>query len=137
MIDIDHFKNFNDSFGHQVGDQVLGLVARVLRESVRECDLAARYGGEELMAVLPDANLDNCVDVAERVRRRISDARLTRRATGEAISSITVSIGVAQFRGAESADALIERYDRALYEAKRAGRNRTVKETVVDDGIAA
>jgi diguanylate cyclase len=131
MIDIDHFKNFNDSFGHQVGDQVPGLVARVLRESVRECDLAARYGGEELMAVLPDANLDNCVDVAERVRRRISDARLTLRATGEAISSITVSIGV------ESADALIERCDRALYEAKRAGRNRTVKETVVDDGIAA
>jgi diguanylate cyclase len=89
------------------------------------------------MAVLPDANLDCCVDVAERVRRRISDARLTRRATGEAVSSITVSIGVAQFRGAESADALIERCDRALYEAKRAGRNRTVKETVVDDGIAA
>jgi diguanylate cyclase len=137
MIDIDHFKNFNDSFGHQVGDQVLRLVARVLQESVRECDLAARYGGEELMAVLPDVTLENCVDVAERVRRRISDARLTRRATGEAISSITVSIGVAQFRGAESADALIERCDRALYEAKRAGRNRTVKETVVDDGIAA
>jgi diguanylate cyclase len=137
MIDIDYFKNFNDSFGHQVGDQVLRLVARILQESVRECDLTARYGGEELIAVLPDANLDTCADFAERVRRRIADARLTRRATGEAISSITVSIGVAQFRMAESAEALIERCDRALYEAKRVGRNRTVKETVFDNEIAA
>jgi diguanylate cyclase len=137
MIDIDHFKNFNDSFGHQVGDQVLRLVARVLQESVRECDLAARYGGEELMAVLANANLDTCAEVAESIRRRIADARLTRRATGEAISSVTVSIGVAQFRMAESADALIERCDRALYQAKRAGRNQAVKETAVDDEIAA
>jgi diguanylate cyclase len=137
MIDIDYFKNFNDSFGHQVGDQVLRLVARVLQESVGECDLAARYGGEELLAVLPDANLDGCADVAERIRRRIADARLTRRATGEVISSVTVSIGVAQFRPAESAEALIERCDRALYEAKRSGRNQTVRETVFDDEIAA
>jgi len=137
MIDIDHFKSFNDNFGHQVGDQVLRLVARVLQESVRECDLAARYGGEELMAVLADANLDSCAEVSERIRHRISDARLTRRATGEAISSVTVSIGIAQYRLAESADTLIERCDRALYQAKRAGRNRTVKETAFDDEIAA
>ena len=64
MIDIDHFKKFNDSYGHQVGDQVLRLVARVLQDSVRESDLAARYGGEELMAVLPGANLDICAEVA-------------------------------------------------------------------------
>ena len=137
MIDIDHFKNFNDTFGHQVGDQVLRLVGRVLQENVGEFDLAARYGGEELMAVLVDASLEKCSDIAERIRRRISDARLTRRATGEAISSVTVSIGVAQFRQAEPADALIERVDRALYQAKKAGRNRTVLESVFDDGIAA
>jgi diguanylate cyclase len=137
MLDIDHFKKFNDSFGHQVGDQVLRLVARVLQESVRDCDLAARYGGEELLAVLPDADLDSCIDIAERVRRRVADARLTRRATGEAISSVTVSIGTAQFRSSEAPEALIERCDRALYEAKRAGRNRTVGETAVGDGIAA
>ena len=137
MIDIDHFKTFNDSYGHQVGDQVLRLVARVLKESVRECDLAARYGGEEMIAVLPGAPLDACNDVAERIRRRIGEARLTRRATGEELTSITVSIGVAQFRMAESADGMIERCDRALYQAKRSGRNCTVKESSVDEEIAA
>ena len=137
MIDIDHFKTFNDSYGHQVGDQVLRLVARVLKESVRECDLAARYGGEEMIAVLPGAPLDACNDVAERIRRRIGEARLTRRTTGEELTSITVSIGVAQFRMAESADGMIERCDRALYQAKRSGRNCTVKESSVDEEIAA
>jgi diguanylate cyclase len=137
MIDIDHFKKFNDSYGHQVGDQVLRLVAKVLQESVRDCDLAARYGGEELLAVLPGATLDACVEVAERVRRRIGEARLTRRATGEEISSVTVSIGVAQFRLAESAEGMIERCDGALYQAKRSGRNCTIKEASIDEEIAA
>jgi diguanylate cyclase len=137
MIDIDHFKKFNDSYGHQVGDQVLRLVGRVLQESVRDCDLAARYGGEELMAILPGAPLDTCAEAAERIRRRISEARLTRRTTGEEISSVTVSVGVAEFRMAESADGMIERCDRALYQAKRAGRNRVIKELVADEEIAA
>lgn len=137
MIDIDHFKKFNDSFGHQVGDQVLRVVARVLQECVREGDLAARYGGEELIAVLPGARLESCVGVAERVRHRISEARLTRRLTGEEISSITVSIGVAQFHLAESAEAMIERCDRALYQAKRSGRNRTVTENDIEGEIVA
>jgi diguanylate cyclase len=137
MIDIDHFKKFNDGFGHQVGDQVLRLVSRVLQENVRETDLAARYGGEELMAILPGAPLDVCAEVAERIRRRISEARLTRRTTGEELTSLTVSIGVAQFRMAESAEGLIERCDRALYRAKRSGRNCTVKEAAADDEIAA
>jgi len=137
MIDIDHFKQFNDSYGHQVGDQVLRLVGRVLQESVRDCDLAARYGGEELMAILPGAPLETCAEVAERIRRRISEARLTRRATGEEVSSLTVSIGVAQFRMAESADDMIERCDRALYQAKRSGRNCVVRESLADEEIAA
>jgi diguanylate cyclase len=137
MIDIDHFKQFNDSYGHQVGDQVLRLVAKVLQESVRDCDLAARYGGEELIAVLPGAALDPCTEVAERIRRRIGEARLTRRATGEELSSVTISIGVAQFRMAESAEAMIERCDRALYQAKRSGRNCTIRESSVDEEIAA
>jgi diguanylate cyclase len=137
MIDIDHFKKFNDSYGHQVGDQVLRLVAKVLQDNVRDVDLAARYGGEELIAVLPGANLDVCAQVAERIRRRISEARLTRRATGQEIASVTVSIGVAQFRLAESAEAMVERCDRALYQAKRSGRNRTVTESEIDGEIAA
>jgi diguanylate cyclase len=137
LIDIDHFKKFNDSYGHQVGDQVLRLVAKVLQENVRDQDLAARYGGEELFAVLPGADLGVCADVAERIRRRISDARLTRRASGQEISSVTVSIGVAQFKLAESAETLIERCDRALYQAKRSGRNRTVTEIDIGEELAA
>jgi diguanylate cyclase len=136
MIDIDHFKKFNDSYGHQVGDQVLRLVGKVLQENVRDCDLAARYGGEELMAILPGAALDACFEAAERIRRRICEARLTRRTTGEEISSVTISIGVAQFRMGETADGMIERCDKALYQAKRLGRNRTVKESGEED-IAA
>jgi diguanylate cyclase len=128
LIDIDHFKDFNDRYGHQIGDQVLRLVAKVLQENVREHDLAARYGGEELIAVLPGANLEVCQRVAERLRHRISEARLTRRSTGQEIASVTVSVGVAQFRLAESAEAMIERCDDALYQAKRSGRNRTVTE---------
>jgi diguanylate cyclase len=137
LIDIDHFKKFNDDYGHQVGDQVLRLVAKVLQEGVREVDLAARYGGEELIAVLPGADLEACSAVAERVRRRISEAKLTRRATGKEIGSVTVSIGVAQFRLAESADAMIERCDRGLYRAKRLGRNRTVTETELEQEAGA
>lgn len=137
LIDIDHFKKFNDNYGHQVGDQVLRLVAKVLRESVRDIDLAARYGGEELVAVLPGADLDVCAAAAERIRRRVAEARLTRRNTGQEIASVTVSIGVAQFRLAESADAMIERCDRALYRAKETGRNRTVTENELGDDSAA
>ncbi len=137
LIDIDHFKKFNDDYGHQVGDQVLRLVAKVLQEGVREIDLAARYGGEELIAVLPGADLQTCTGVAERIRRRIAEAKLTRRATGKEIGSITVSIGVAQFRLAESADAMIERCDRGLYKAKRLGRNRTVTETELEPEAGA
>ena len=132
LIDIDHFKKFNDDYGHQVGDQVLRLVGKVLQEGVREVDLAARYGGEELIAVLPGADLAACATVAERIRQRIADARLTRRATGKEIGSITVSIGVAQFQLAESAEAMIERCDRGLYQAKRMGRNRTVTENELE-----
>ena len=137
MIDIDHFKKFNDNYGHQVGDQVLRLVAKILQDNAREIDLAARFGGEELIAVFPGADLITCAEVAERVRRRISEGRLTRRATGQEISGVTVSIGVAQFRLAESAEAMIERCDRALYQAKRSGRNRTTTEDEILDGVAA
>ena len=138
LTDIDHFKSFNDNYGHQVGDQVIKLVAGVLREHVRNnSDLAGRYGGEELMAVFPGANLTACRDIAERVRRTIAERRIRRRATGEEISSVTISIGVAEFRFGESAESLFERCDRALYRAKRDGRNRVMTEQDLDDVIAA
>ena len=136
LIDIDYFKKFNDTYGHQVGDQVLRLVAKILKEGVREQDLAVRYGGEELMAVLPGANLEVCAVAAERIRRRISEARLTLRSTRHEISSVTVSVGVAQFRLAESTESMIARCDAALYEAKRIGRNRTVTENDIQGNVA-
>jgi diguanylate cyclase len=136
LIDIDHFKKFNDNFGHGVGDQVLRLMAKVLRERVREIDLPARYGGEELIAVLPGAELA-CEVVAERIRRSISECRISRRSTGEILPSITVSIGVGQFQLGESMADLIERCDRALYLAKRTGCNRVVTENELDRELAA
>jgi diguanylate cyclase len=132
LIDIDHFKRFNDQFGHGVGDQVLRLMAKVLREQVREIDLPARYGGEELIVVMPDADLAACMSIAERIRRSISECKMTRRSTGEALPGITVSIGVAQFQGGESLADLIDRCDQALYLAKKMGRNRVVTEAELE-----
>ncbi|OAF02339.1 diguanylate cyclase [Bradyrhizobium centrolobii] len=137
MLDIDHFKTFNDNFGHGVGDQVLRLMAKVLRDKVRKHDLPARYGGEELIAVMPDADLGACADIAERIRRSIAECTITRRSTGEVLPNITVSIGVAQYRTDEAIADLIERCDRALYLAKGGGRNRVVTENELDRAWAA
>lgn len=137
MIDIDNFKTFNDSYGHVVGDQVLKLMASVLREHVGDTDLAARYGGEELMAVFPGADLQTCRELAERIRTSVAERRIRRRATGEEISSITISIGVAELRPGEAAENLIDRCDRALYLAKRDGRNRVMTEEDLDEVAAA
>jgi len=114
---------------------VLRLMSKVLREGVRDVDLPARYGGEELIAVLPGADLATCATVAERIRRLIAECHLSRRSTGEALPGITVSIGVGQFQLGESMADLIDRCDRALYAAKRGGRNRVVTEN--DLGLKA
>lgn len=126
LIDVDHFKKFNDKYGHQIGDQVLRLVAQCIQQAIRDADFAARYGGEELICVLPGAPIATCKDVAERVRKRIADARLTKRATGEHVGQVTVSIGATEFIPGESYEALFERCDKALYQAKQAGRNCTM-----------
>lgn len=137
LIDIDHFKKFNDTFGHGVGDQVLRLVASALRERVRDSDLPARYGGEELIAVLPGADLAACTATAERIRGALAECKITRRSTGEVLPGITVSIGVGQFQLGESMEDLIDRCDRALYLAKKCGRNRVVTENELEPERAA
>ena len=137
LIDIDHFKKFNDNFGHGVGDQVLRLMAKVLREKLREGDLPARYGGEELIAVLPSADVATCAAVAERIRHAIAECSITRRSTDEVLPQMTISIGVAQFQPGESMGELIERCDRALYLAKKTGRNRVVTEAELGPDLAA
>jgi diguanylate cyclase len=124
MIDIDHFKSFNDSHGHQVGDQVLRFVARILKSCVRGEDLTARYGGEEFAIVLPNTTLENGAKVGEHVRLQVSKKAVINRATGKSLGTITVSVGAAEFQPGESVESLIERADEALYLAKNNGRNR-------------
>jgi diguanylate cyclase len=137
LIDIDHFKRFNDTYGHQVGDQVLRLTAGMFKQQLRDGDFAARYGGEELMGVLEDADLKATKAIAERIRLTISERKMRKRSTGEELGAITVSIGVAEFQPGESVSDLIERADRALYHAKHAGRNRTATELDLEGDLAA
>ena len=129
MMDVDHFKRFNDNYGHGVGDQVLKLIATTTKAKIRPEDLAARYGGEEIIVVLPCADLMTSAAAAERIRSAIVDCRITRRSSGEVLPSVSVSIGVAQFRPGESISDMIERCDQALYRAKRSGRNRVILES--------
>ncbi len=124
MVDIDHFKSFNDRFGHDVGDQVLKVVAERLLEAVREVDVVARYGGEEFLLVLPSTHLAGALTVAERVWRRMSEETFSWR-DGER-ERVTVSVGVALYpsRGVGSRDELLKAADKALYMAKEDGRDR-------------
>ena len=126
LADIDHFKKFNDWFGHQAGDQVLRLVATTIKEALRDVDVVARYGGEEFAVILPGAPLGIGRMTAERVRKSIAARDVKKRATGESMGQITISIGVAQFLHGESPVEFVERADTFLYAAKRSGRNRVV-----------
>ncbi|TAN58373.1 MAG: GGDEF domain-containing protein [Magnetospirillum sp.] len=128
MIDIDHFKNFNDSHGHQLGDQVLKLVARSIADCVKGKDTAARYGGEEFAVVLPDTPLKGAVALADVIRRTVADKKVTNRRTGTVLGQVTLSIGVAEFEYRESLGTFVHRADEALYLAKRQGRNRVMSQ---------
>jgi len=126
MIDIDHFKRVNDTWGHAAGDMVLKSVGQVLRDSCRVYDVPGRYGGEEFCVVLPETPLDNSPTVAERIRTRLEMAAVP--VDGASIN-VTASIGIAGIDAATAdailtANALIDRADRALYVAKHRGRNR-------------
>jgi diguanylate cyclase (GGDEF)-like protein len=121
MIDVDHFKRVNDTHGHATGDRVLAELATKISDSLRVGDVAARYGGEELSVLLPHTALDAAAIVAQRV---VSVSRTVTIVGGE---NATVSVGVAQFDGQETADALVARSDAALYAAKREGRDRVAK----------
>jgi diguanylate cyclase len=132
LCDIDHFKAFNDTFGHQTGDQVLKLVARALRENVKGRDMPARYGGEEFAIVLPHTNLQAAKTVAEQIRFSVQSKRLVKKSTNENLGSITLSLGCAEWRPGEALADLVHRADACLYAAKRTGRNRVMAEDEVD-----
>lgn len=123
VIDVDHFKRFNDQYGHAAGDHVLILVARTLQQCVRPTDLSARFGGEELVVLLPRTPLAGARVAAERLRLAIAQARTTM-GDGTELPPVTVSIGAASLEGDESWQTLIARADALLYEAKHQGRNR-------------
>jgi len=129
LADIDHFKVFNDTYGHLTGDQVLRLVAMALKQNVKGQDIAARYGGEEFAIILPNTTLRSAVTVADHIRRAVMTKELMKRSTGEHLGRITVSVGAAVLREDDSIPSLIERADNALYAAKRYGRNRVMCET--------
>lgn len=128
MIDIDHFKQFNDKFGHQLGDEVLKIVSRAIMYSVRGKDIVARYGGEEFCVVLPGTPLMGAAKVAENIRTTIATRKLQRKDTGESFGSLTVSIGATQLRVKDNMETLIRRADDALYTSKHNGRNRITSE---------
>jgi diguanylate cyclase (GGDEF)-like protein len=123
MFDIDHFKRFNDDYGHSAGDEVLARVGDCIRSRLRPTDLASRYGGEEFVAILAGTPLEGGCVAAERLRRAISDTQVST-SDQKLLPQVTISIGVVEAGLSEDANALVERADKALYRAKDGGRNR-------------
>ena len=128
MTDIDHFKTFNDTWGHLTGDQVLRLVAISMKQNVKGQDIAARYGGEEFAIVLPNTVLRAALTVGDHIRRAVMSKELMKRSTGQNLGRVTISAGVATARPGDTIQTLIARADGCLYAAKRNGRNRVICE---------
>ena len=121
MSDVDHFKHFNDTYGHQVGDLVLKQVAKVLKDSVRTSDVVARYGGEEMIILLRGTFLSNGLIVAEKIRKNIENCQIS---DEKNTYKVTISLGTACYKAPEDEDSIINRADSGLYKAKDSGRNR-------------
>jgi len=132
MCDIDHFKRFNDTWGHQTGDQVLRLVAGCMGENIKGRDTLARFGGEEFSVILRRTTLDNAAAVADQLRSSVETKKLVKKSTGDVLGTITISLGVAALSDADTPTSLIQRSDACLYRAKNTGRNRVVAEDEPD-----
>jgi diguanylate cyclase len=129
LCDIDHFKAFNDNWGHLTGDQVLRLVAQCLSDNVKGRDTAARYGGEEFAVLLRGTGLEAATRVANQIRSNVETKKLVKKSTGDILGSITISIGVAQLAPGETAESAVRRADACLYGAKHSGRNLVVNQS--------
>ena len=132
VLDIDHFKRFNDTWGHQTGDQVLRYVASVMGRVAKAPRIAARYGGEEFALIFPKENRVQVEAALESIRKEIASRSLRRRSTDDDLGAVTVSAGFAQRRPGETASELLERADTALYASKHAGRNRVTSADRMD-----
>jgi diguanylate cyclase len=131
LLDIDHFKKFNDTWGHQTGDQVLRYVAGIIRKRVSPPRFASRFGGEEFAFILPGENLFDASPLVSSILKDVSSTSIRRRSTNDNLGIITLSAGIAAFRSGESVHDLVERADTNLYSAKRRGRNRMVIESEI------
>jgi diguanylate cyclase (GGDEF)-like protein len=120
MLDIDHFKSINDTYGHLIGDEVLKIVSGLIDKSIRSADYFGRYGGEEFLIVMTQTNLNGAVTYAERVRSAIQNHRFHNLGSD---FKVTVSVGVAEFNDKDNIQTMIERADKALYRAKGSGRD--------------
>lgn len=126
IADVDHFKDFNDRFGHQIGDDVLRLVGTVIKQHVRGDDLICRYGGDEFAILLPRATLQDALAIGEALRRAVSEKGLLRRSTQQTLGRVSVSVGVAEHARGDAPAALVRAADACLLAAKRKGRNCVV-----------
>lgn len=129
LCDIDHFKRFNDTWGHHTGDQILRFLASALQAHARPDYLVARYGGEEFAMIMPRVNARIAAQTAETLRAAIQAKRLRRRSTNEDLGQVTVSVGIARLQPGDTPAGLIERADACLYASKRNGRNQITTDT--------
>lgn len=124
MIDIDHFKQVNDTYGHVFGDKVIRAIGQILKNNVKGKDTSARYGGEEFVVLLPDTPTEGARLLAETIRTEVERVRIRRSSDDWTPANISVSLGVARFKAGESATDFVARADVALYASKNEGRNR-------------
>lgn len=136
MVDVDHFKRFNDTWGHHTGDQILRFLASTMQAHARGDQLVARFGGEEFAMIVPRMSLIAANAIAESLRGAIQAKRLRRRSTNEDLGQVTVSIGIAKLQGADTPQGLIERADACLYGSKRNGRNRVTTDAAPELYVA-
>lgn len=129
VFDIDLFKNFNDEYGHDMGDQVIANFAQILRSEVRSQDYAFRYGGEEFTVIFPNTTIQDACYIAERIRAKIAARKLISRETRNITIMITVSCGITQVTSDDTEQSIFSRADKNLYKAKKSGRNRIESDT--------
>lgn len=127
LIDVDHFKKINDTYGHTVGDEVLQTLSKIIQNVVRDSDIVARYGGEEIVIITPNTTKEEAAILAERLREKVEQTKVATIATTQEVVQVTISIGLCSLSPIiTDKEALLEESDQSLYLAKKYGRNRVV-----------